>query len=179
MIPQNLPNKIGRLYGRVRAFFNLDAGRFYRQDDMKTAAGQALLVLSFRFHPDAPTVCFNHPFGNRQSQTWPGAFKFGITRGVQLRIADAKEFLENKLMVLGRNADTGVADDDFQIRFIIYTGQLAGADMDTAVVRRLFHRITQQICKRLHQPLKVCINGRRLIHAIQRKVNAPFAHGLG
>jgi len=85
---------------------------------------------------------------DRQPQTGATALEFDLTTGVQSHIADTPELLENALLIIKINADTGIRKRDLD-----KAAQQPPIDGDRAAVGRVLDGVGHQVAKRLVQPL--------------------------
>ena len=86
-----LTNQVGWANGRFPSRNIFRARWPDREHNVEAAAWQAFLVFAFRFHPNTAAVGFNYTLGNRQAKPRASALKFGVSGGMQLRIANAAQ----------------------------------------------------------------------------------------
>ena len=95
---------------------------------------------------------FNNAFGNVQAQTGAAAFEFGISAGVQSRIAQPAKLVKNCCLVFLIDANSAVMEDDLDKAW-----QFSAVDLNFSAVRSELNRVRQNVPEELQQPFRIAI----------------------
>ncbi len=93
---------------------------------------------------------------------------------MQVGIVRAEEFLEDQGVVGFVDADAAVFDgDQHEVAF------LPPGNINAPAVRRVFDGVQHDVAERLHQPLRIRLDGRQVAQAARRKHQAALLDRLG